>query len=96
MLSRRALQVRTGLASAALFLERFLHAGVYRACPDVNAVVHSHSPSVLPFGATATPLRPIYHMSAFLRGGVPVFGIRKAAGETDMLIRFQEEPCPLR
>jgi HCOMODA/2-hydroxy-3-carboxy-muconic semialdehyde decarboxylase len=75
---------------ATLFLERFLHAGVYRARPDVNAVVHSHSPSVIPFGATLTPLRPIYHMSAFLRGGVPVFDIRKAAGETDMLIRTPE------
>jgi ribulose-5-phosphate 4-epimerase/fuculose-1-phosphate aldolase len=77
-------------AGATLFLERFLHAGVYRARPDVNAVVHSHSPSVIPFGATATPLRPIYHMSAFLRGGVPVFDIRRAAGETDMLIRTPE------
>jgi HCOMODA/2-hydroxy-3-carboxy-muconic semialdehyde decarboxylase len=72
------------------FLERFIHAGIYRARPDVNAVVHCHSPSLIPFGATNAPLRPLYHMSAFLRGGVPVFDIRKAAGDTDMLVRTPE------
>jgi len=69
------------------YLERFIHAAIYRARPDVQAVVHSHSPSVIPFGVTATPLRPVYHMSAFLGGGAPVFEIRQAAGMTDMLIR---------
>jgi len=34
------------------------------------------------------PLRPLYHMSAFLWPGVPVFEIRNAGGPaTDMLIR---------
>ena len=32
-----------------LYLERFIHAEIYRVRPDVGAVVHSHSPSVLPF-----------------------------------------------
>jgi ribulose-5-phosphate 4-epimerase/fuculose-1-phosphate aldolase len=69
------------------YLERFIHAAIYRARPDVNAVVHSHSPSIIPFGITNTPLRPVYHMSAFLGAGTPVFEIRQAAGMTDMLIR---------
>src|SRR5689334_11186629 len=43
------------------YLERFIHAGIYRARPDVISVVHSHSASVIPFGATGTNLRPIYH-----------------------------------
>ncbi|HET9753590.1 MAG TPA: class II aldolase/adducin family protein, partial [Myxococcales bacterium] len=77
----------TAPSGAALFLERFIHAGVYRARPDVSAVVHSHSPSVIPFGATGTALRPLYHMSAFLGAGVPVFDIRAVAGDTDMLVR---------
>jgi HCOMODA/2-hydroxy-3-carboxy-muconic semialdehyde decarboxylase len=72
---------------ASPFLERFIHAAIYRARPDVNAVVHCHSPSLIPFGVTAARLRPLYHMSAFLAGGVPVFDIRSAAGETDMLVR---------
>ena len=46
------------------------------------------SPSVIPFGVSTAPLRPLYHMSAFLGGGVPVFDIKTAAGgPTDMLVR---------
>lgn len=71
-----------------LYAERFIHCEIYRARPDVGAVVHSHSPEVIPFGVTNTPLRPVYHMASFLAGGVPVFEIRDAGGaETDMLIR---------
>jgi HCOMODA/2-hydroxy-3-carboxy-muconic semialdehyde decarboxylase len=70
------------------YLERFIHGEIYRAREDVQAVVHNHSPSVIPFGASTVSLRPIYHMSAFLAGGVPVFDIRYAAGQpTDMLVR---------
>src|SRR6266850_7915362 len=69
------------------YLERFIHGEIYRARPDVRAIVHNHSPSVIPFGATGAPLRPLYHMSAFLSGGVPVFDIRQAGGMTDMLVR---------
>src|SRR5215831_13405806 len=70
------------------YLERFIHGEIYKVRPDVKAVVHSHSPSVIPFGATGVPLRPLYHMSAFLWVGVPVFDIRTASGEsTDMLVR---------
>jgi HCOMODA/2-hydroxy-3-carboxy-muconic semialdehyde decarboxylase len=69
------------------FLERFIHGEIYKAQPAVMAVVHNHSPSVIPFGASTVPLRPIYHMSAFLGGGVPVFDIKTAAGgATDMLV----------
>ena len=71
----------------AVYLERFIHGEIYRARPDVRAVVHNHSPSVIPFGVTGVPLRPLYHMSAFLGGGVPVFDIRQAGGMTDMLVR---------
>jgi ribulose-5-phosphate 4-epimerase/fuculose-1-phosphate aldolase len=72
----------------ASYLERFIHGEIYRVRPDVRAVVHNHSPSVIPFGVTGAPLRPLYHMSAFLAGGVPVFDIRQASGGmTDMLVR---------
>jgi len=69
------------------YLERFIHSEIYRARPEIRAVVHNHSPSVIPFGATGVPLRPLYHMSAFLADGVPVWDIRAAAGDTDMLVR---------
>src|SRR3989449_2837574 len=70
------------------YLERFIHGEIYRVRPDVRAIVHNHSPSVIPFGVTGAQLRPLYHMSAFLWPGVPVFEIRSAGGPgTDMLIR---------
>jgi ribulose-5-phosphate 4-epimerase/fuculose-1-phosphate aldolase len=72
----------------ATYVERFIHSEIYKARPEVNAVVHSHSPSIIPFGATPIPLRPVYHMSSFLGAGAPVFEIREAGGPaTDMLIR---------
>ena len=70
------------------YLERFIHSEIYKTRPEVQAVVHSHSPSVIPFGVVATPLQPIYHMSSFLGAGVPVFEIRDSGGPaTDMLVR---------
>lgn len=68
------------------YLERFIHAEIYRARPDVIAVVHSHSPSVLPFAVTKNALKPIFHMSGFLGEGSSHFEIREAGGNTDMLI----------
>lgn len=69
------------------YLERAIHGEVYRARPDVMAVVHSHSPSVIPFAASSVKLRPIYHMGSFLGAGASVFDIRKRFGCTDMLVR---------
>jgi ribulose-5-phosphate 4-epimerase/fuculose-1-phosphate aldolase len=72
----------------AVYLERFIHSEIYKAHPAVRAIVHSHSPAVIPFGVTDVPLRPVYHMSAFLGSGAPVFEIREAGGpDTDLLIR---------
>jgi HCOMODA/2-hydroxy-3-carboxy-muconic semialdehyde decarboxylase len=70
------------------YLERTLHSEIYRARPDVMAVVHSHSPALIPFGITGTPLKPVFHMSGFLGSATPIFEIREAGGPaTDMLIR---------
>ena len=71
----------------ALFLERFIHAEIYKARPDVMAVVHAHSPGVVPFSVSKTPLRPVFHNAAFLAAGVPVWDISREFGATDMLVR---------
>jgi ribulose-5-phosphate 4-epimerase/fuculose-1-phosphate aldolase len=72
----------------AVFLERFIHGEIYKARPDVKAVVHSHSPSVIPFGVSKTRLQPIYHMSSFMGLDVPVFEIRDVEGPaSDLLVR---------
>ena len=70
----------------ALYSERFIHAEIYKARPDVRAVVHNHAPSLIPFSVTTVPLRPMYHMVSFIGNGVPVFDIRKTFGMTDMLV----------
>jgi ribulose-5-phosphate 4-epimerase/fuculose-1-phosphate aldolase len=72
---------------ARLYGERFIHGEIYRARPDVVAVVHCHAPQLIPFGATRSTLKPLYHMSGFLGRGVPIFEIRETGGMTDMLIR---------
>lgn len=72
-----------------LYLERHIHTGIYAARSDVGAVVHSHSPSVIPFAAVPeVSLRPIFHMAGFLGEATPLFEIRDCAGhDSDMLIR---------
>ncbi len=67
--------------------ERFIHGEIYRARPEVQAVVHNHSPSVIPFGVTTAALRPIFHMAAFVGDGVPTFEIRDAQEGTDLLVK---------
>ena len=70
------------------YLERYIHSEIYRARPDVIAVVHSHSPALIPFGITGTSLKPVFHMGGFLGAAPPIFEIREAGGPaTDMLIR---------
>lgn len=69
------------------YLERFIHSEIYRVRPDVMSVVHTHSPSVIPFGVTGQRLRPIFHMSGFLGSGTAFFDARESAGNTDLLIR---------
>ena len=70
----------------SLFLERFIHAEIYRARPDVMSVVHTHSPGVIPFSVSKVPMRAMYHNPSFLAVGVPVWDIRTDFGETNMLV----------
>jgi ribulose-5-phosphate 4-epimerase/fuculose-1-phosphate aldolase len=74
-----------------LYRERFIHGEIYKVRPDVNAVVHSHSPTVVPFTVTRAKLRPLLHNAGFLGYGAPLFEIRKHAGNaTDLLVETPE------
>ena len=68
------------------FLERFIHGEIFKARPDINSVVHSHSPSVVPFGLVGVDMRAMFHNAAFIAAGVPVFDIAEKFGATDMLV----------
>ena len=72
------------------YRERFIHSEIYRVRPDVMSIVHCHAPSLIPFGITKIPLRPVYHNSSFVGEGVPVYEIREAGGDTNMLVETPE------
>lgn len=75
-----------------LYLERYIHSEIYRARPEVQAIVHSHSPSVVPFTVTKNhTFRAVCHMAGFLGSSVPIFDIRDRGGDgTDMLVTNPE------
>jgi HCOMODA/2-hydroxy-3-carboxy-muconic semialdehyde decarboxylase len=70
--------------------ERMIHGAIYAARPDVGAVVHHHAYSVIPFSVTGTPLVPIMHVASVIGQEVPIWDIRDAFGDTDMLVRTME------
>ncbi len=79
---------RVGGSTGDGYLERFIHGEVYKARPDVVAVIHGHSPEMIAFGASGVPLRNMIHTGSFINDGVPVWDIRKFGGTADdMLIR---------
>jgi HCOMODA/2-hydroxy-3-carboxy-muconic semialdehyde decarboxylase len=67
--------------------ERFIHGEIFRSRPEVMAVVHNHSPSVVPFSVTRVAMRPIFHMAAFVGQGLPNFEIRDVQKGTDLLVK---------
>ena len=77
-------------AGKKLYYERWIHGEVYKARPDVNAIVHSHSPTVVPFASTRVPLRPLLHNASFLGFGAPVFEIRDHLADSDLMISTAE------
>lgn len=75
-----------------LYLERFIHAAIYEARPDVMAVVHAHAEDVLPFGITKAALRPVIHSGAFIGAHVPVWDIADRFGDrTNLLVTDMDQ-----
>ena len=69
------------------YAERFIHGEIYRARPDVQAIVHSHAAAVLPFTFTNAPFAPAIHMASFM--GVdpaPVYDIRDGEGADNRML----------
>ena len=74
------------------YLERFIHAAIYEARPDVNAVVHAHAEDTLPFGITQTQLVPVIHSGSFIGPSVPVWDIATNFGDsTNLLVTSVEQ-----
>jgi HCOMODA/2-hydroxy-3-carboxy-muconic semialdehyde decarboxylase len=70
----------------APYLERFIHGAIYESRPDVHAIVHNHSPSVIPFSVTGKRLKPFLHMCAHIGHEVPTWDSRDKFGDTTLLV----------
>lgn len=81
--------------SAGLYAERYIHGEIYRARPDVNAICHHHSPAVLPFCITNTPMVPVYQHGAMIGPHVPRWDSRDEFGDTNLLIINVEQGASL-
>jgi len=79
-----------GAAAGKPYSERFIHGAIYEARPDVLAVVHNHSPNVVPFTVTRQRMRPIMHMCGPIGGDIPNWDIRKKFGDTNLLVTSME------
>ncbi|PZO77447.1 MAG: class II aldolase [Mesorhizobium amorphae] len=75
------------------YLERYIHSEIYKARPDVQCVLHTHSPAVLPYCFVDQPLRPVTHMGAFLGERVPVYEIRDKQGDDTDLFGGSPSVC---
>jgi HCOMODA/2-hydroxy-3-carboxy-muconic semialdehyde decarboxylase len=73
------------------YLERYIHAAIYEARPEVKSVVHNHSSAILPFTVTGTPLRPLIHTAGLIGATVPTWDIRDRFGDTNMLVANLEQ-----
>jgi len=76
-----------GDPGASLYLERYIHGEIYKTRPEVVSVVHNHSPSVIPFGVTTVPLKPLFNTGAFVGEGIPTFEIRDFQESGDLIIK---------
>ncbi len=77
--------------TVALYAERVIHGCIYQARPDVMAVVHHHSPAVLPFCIAEVPIVPVFHLGAAGGETVPFWNQQKEFGDTNLLVVKPEE-----
>lgn len=70
----------------AVYAERHIHGAIYEARPEVHAVIHNHSPAVIPFGVTGVKLRPLLHVAGATGGDIPIWDIADAFGDATNLL----------
>jgi len=68
-----------------LHLENVLHLEIYRARPDVNAVIHTHPPYATAFGGTGARLQYVCHDAVLFADGLPVFD-----GTADLIVDAEQ------
>jgi len=77
--------------NVAQYSERFIHSEIYKARPDVKAVLHAHTPELRVFGQSNVRLRPVWNRALFIGDGLPNFDIVKVDRDaTSLLINSPE------
>lgn len=78
-----------------LYSERVIHGEIYKARPDVMAVVHHHAPAMMPFCVSGVKLEPVFHLGGPMGETVPFWDQRDEFGDTNMLVVKPEEGASL-
>jgi ribulose-5-phosphate 4-epimerase/fuculose-1-phosphate aldolase len=74
-----------------LYSERVIHGEIYKARPDVRAIVHHHAPAIMPFCITGAKLIPVFHLGATVGESVPFWDQKDEFGDTNLLVVKPEE-----
>jgi ribulose-5-phosphate 4-epimerase/fuculose-1-phosphate aldolase len=69
-----------------LYAERVIHGEIFKARPDVIAVVHHHAPAVMPFCISGDPIVPVFHLGASMGATAPFWDSRDDFGDTNLLV----------
>lgn len=78
-----------------LYAERVIHGEIYKARPDVMAVVHHHAAAVMPFCIAGEELKPVMHLGAVIGHKVPMWDQYDEFGDTNLLLVKPEEGASL-
>lgn len=71
------------------YSETVIHRAIYRARDDVNAVVHHHAPSIIPFTSSSVEFRSVTHVGALFYDETPTF--RDYSNERGRMVVGEEE-----
>src|SRR5579884_2181091 len=77
-----------------LYSEKVIHGEIYKARPDVHAVIHHHAHAVLPYAISGQEIVPVFHLGAVM-GKVQFWDQRDEFGDTNMLVVKPEEGASL-
>ncbi len=67
-------------ARVAQYSERFIHAQIYKARPEVMAILHAHTPELRTFGQSSVKLRSVLDKARFIGAGFPLYDITQFTG----------------
>jgi HCOMODA/2-hydroxy-3-carboxy-muconic semialdehyde decarboxylase len=62
------------------YSERYIHGEIYKARPDIMAILHAHTPELVTFGQSSVKLRPVLSTALFIGDGLPIYDLTKFTG----------------